>query len=282
MAKAGTTKSIIRKRRSPRSASILVWLRRFGLGLLALFAFLWLAGWFFLSHSDAKLAEWMRDKWLSASADAGFKVSDILVEGRVYTNPDILLGIINTQKGDPILGFNPAQAAKQIEQIKWVKSVRVERRLPGVIYIGLTEKKPLALYNDGKHVFLIDEKGEVLTDEHLERFKDLILVSGQGGAQKAGELLALLSAEPEIAHRVQSAAYIGERRWDVRLKNGTILKLPEERIGLALARLSKQDKTEGLLAHVLKQIDLRDPVRIIVQTKPGTVREYQDQSSPAP
>lgn len=251
-------------------------LKQGGLALGIVVAVLWGAAWFFLSGANTKLHDWAIGETLDTTAKAGFKIERILVEGRVNADKETLLALLNVREGDPIFSLEPQQAKELIERLSWIKSARVERRLPGTIYIGLIERDPLALLRKAdKSLVLIDEEGEELTNKNLKRFEDFLMVSGEGAPQSAKELIALLEAEPDLKTRTDSAMRIENRRWDLKLTSGAIVKLPEKDIGLALRTLAARQQSEGLLDKNLKMIDLRDSRRIVVQTALGKAMDLQ-------
>ncbi len=279
-----TAKHAVRKKRiSGRWAFALIWLRRFGLTLAVLTAVLWAGAWLWLSGSVTKTNEWASHKILAFTNDLGFSVQNIMVEGRKNTDAAVLLGLMNIEEGDPLFSFNPKAAKKLIERITWVENVRIERRLPGTIYVDLIERVPLALYHDGKKLVLLDQKGDTITDHNLKRFKNLVMLSGKGAAQNAAPFIGLLQAEPDILLRVESAGRMGNRRWDLKFKNGITAQLPEEDAGFALRRMVEAQEKGGLLDKNIKGIDMRAPDRIIIRTRPGAVQEYKvnyNKSSP--
>ncbi|GJL86092.1 MAG: hypothetical protein DHS20C02_18670 [Micavibrio sp.] len=279
MAKRKTKQKVsqrtLNKRRKGRIAKAQMWLRRFGITLGVVAFTVWAGAWFFLSDADSKTAHWTKQTMLEASAGMGFSVANILVEGRKYSDADVLLAIINVEKGDPLFSFNPDEAQELIEKVAWVKAAHVERRLPDTIYVGLEERQPLALWQKDKKLRLIDADGEVLTDRNLKKFKDLIIVVGVDAPARAPGLLNMLAAEPALGKRVESASWIGGRRWDMKLEGGINVSLPEDDIGFALRRLSVAQEEDGLLDKDIVSIDLRKEDRIIVRTRPGKVQEYK-------
>lgn len=228
-----------------------------------------------MSGASARFGDWTENKILAITADAGFQVKNILVEGRHYTDADAIRAIVNVNKDDPLFLFKPAPAQEMIEKLSWVETAQVERRLPDTVYIGLEERVPLALWQRNKRLSLIDSQGVVLTDQNLNRFKDFIIVVGDDVSDKAPSFIRLLQAEPELFRRVESAKLISSRRWDIKLKNGVTVKLPEEDLPLALTRLSAMHAEEKLLDKDIKVIDVREPTRITVRTKPGAALEYK-------
>lgn len=262
------------KRRKGFMALVFPWLRRFGIALASLTIFAWAGAWFFMSDADTKTSDWVWEKTLDGTVALGFTVDNILVEGRVHTDPDVLKAIINTQKGDPLFGFDPKAAQMQIERITWVDTAHVERRFPGTLYIGLRERKPLALWQNDKKLNLLDQHGAVINAGSLMPFKDLIIVTGEESATEAPALIFNLMAEPEVLKNTESVMWISKRRWDLKLKNGMIVKLPEDDLELALRRLALKQEQDKMMEKDLKIIDLRDQSRIVVQTKPGAVQDH--------
>lgn len=234
-----------------------------------------LTAWIGLSGAAVKAAAWSEREIFELAGDAGFSVSDILVEGRVHSDPDVLRAIINVRRGDPILSFDPRDARELIERISWVREAHVERRLPGTIYIGLIEREPVALWQNKGKLRLIDADGVTLSDSRLSSFGDLIILVGEKAPDHAAAFLSLLAAEPSVRKKVEAATWIGDRRWDMKLENGILVRLPENDAGLALHRLAEEQRRENLLEKDISVIDLREEGRMIVRTRPGAVHEYK-------
>jgi len=60
---------------------------------------------------------------------------------------------------------------------------------------------------------------------------------------------------------------VGERRWNLRLHNGTDVLLPEGAEGAAIKRLSELQQEAKLLDRPVAAIDLRLPDRLVVRTR---------------
>lgn len=271
--KKGARRAYVR-RPSRRMDFFLIWIKRFGLGFAVCVAVIWAGAWLWLSGAVDNAAAWTRQATLDTSVKAGFSVSNILVEGRVYTDADILMGILNTKRGDPLLAFDPEFAKNQIQRISWVHSVIVERRFPDTIYVGLVERTPIALWQKDQKLHLIDKSGVILTNYDLNRFAGLLMIAGDKAPMQAELLVNTLNAEPLLKEHIESAQWVGERRWNLKTKRGVLVKLPENDIGLALKRLSVAHADSALLEKTLEHIDLRNPDRIIIQTAPGMVQEF--------
>jgi cell division protein FtsQ len=271
--KRGTRRGTIR-RPATRLDVFFVWLRRFGVVSGLALVGVWFAAWLWLSGSFVKATDYSHKAFLEASAEAGFSVKNILVEGRVHIEADTLMALLDVEKETPIFAFDLAAAQKRIEALSWVKSLRLERRLPDTIYVGLQEREPLALWQNDNKLFLIDEDGVVLTDKGLKKFEDFILVLGKDAPENAKIMIRTLEAEPDVLAHIEAASWIGGRRWNLITYDGISIKLPEADIGLALRRLAGKQEISGILNKNLDHIDLRNPDRIIVQVAPGKVQDY--------
>ncbi len=216
--------------------------------------------------------------YYGATADAGLTVQNIMVEGRVNTDPARLLRTVGFRRGDALMAFDPDSVRRKLERDPWIRSARVERRLPDTIYVSLTERVPAALWQNQGRLSLIDEEGTVLTNSDLERFSDYLIVVGQDAPGRVADLTHLLQGEPSIRNQVEAATLAGGRRWDLRLKSGLTVRLPEDDPGLALSRLARAQDQEGIMDKDLTAIDLRDRDRIIVATRPGAAQSYKTSS----
>lgn len=183
--------------------------------------------------------------------------------------------VLGVKKDTSIFAYDLAEIQQRLVRLPWIKTATVERHLPDTIYIKLQERQPVALWQKDNKLALVDSEGVILADKNLSAFKDLIIITGEHAPQNAGELSGFLHAEPELKDRIEIARWIGNRRWDIRLKNGITVRLPEEDAGFAIKRLVEAQDKEKVMDRQVEAIDLRDPVRIVVQTAPGAVDKYE-------
>jgi len=195
------------------------------------------------------------------------RVTDIQIKGRANTPEPLLMAALGVNKGDPILAFSVSGARDRIESLSWVEHVAVERRLPGTIFVDVTERRPFAIWqNQGKFV-LIDRDGQIVTNESVASFVDLPLVVGPGAPAHAAELLDQLGNAQDIRARVAAMVRVGERRWNLQLKNGITIMLPEGHEDVALRKLHDLQASQALLDRPLVFVDLRLPDRLAVRPR---------------
>lgn len=220
-------------------------------------------GW---KHSSfARAAGFARGEILSTTSSAGFKINEVIVTGRMHIERGDILKHLAVHQGDPIFGMSVDDAQHSLAEISWVKHVSVTRQLPDKIFIDIAERKPAAIWQYQKKMSVIDDEGRTLTSDGLDEFQSLPLVVGEDAPEHTADLLKLLSAEPGVADQVASAVRVGGRRWDLRLKNGMSVKLPEKDAELALSRLAKEQGDHALFQKQITSIDLRLPDEMVIE-----------------
>jgi cell division protein FtsQ len=141
--------------------------------------------------------------------------------------------------------------------------------LPGTLHIAISERQPIAIWqNNGEHM-LIDNTGQVIPGT-IAGYETLPLVVGDGAGIRADELLAMLDSEPTLASRVKAAVRVGNRRWNLMLddaQDGLEVRLPEEATEAAWHRLAELERTQGLTARQVRMVDLRVADRMILKTE---------------
>jgi cell division protein FtsQ len=210
------------------------------------------------------------------------RVADIEFHGQSNTPEARLTEALGVARGDPILGFSVEAARKRLEALSWVEHVAVERRLPGTIYVDITERRPYAIWQNQGKFQLIDRGGEVVTNEDVAAFSDLPLVVGLGAPAHTADMLAALAAVPDIKSRVAALVRVGDRRWNLQLKNNITVMLPEGHEAAALARLEELQSGQQLLDRPLLFVDMRLPDRLAVRARPAPPPEAAAPVPPPP
>jgi len=275
MSKAGTRRTTIMNRRAGQHAQLKYWAKR--VGLVVILGGVVFGGIAYASASGYfdQIGGRITRSFHGQMADTGFKVKNVIVEGRQNANLQALKYIVDVEKGQSIFEPDIDDIKDKLEHVTWVKSAVVERHLPDTIAIRLQERVPMALWQHQGKLSVIDTDGEVLADGNLSRFKHLMILVGDDAPKRAKDLVSMITVEPDLKTRVESAKWIGGRRWDLFLKNGVSVKLPEDDLGQAVRRLASAQGEAKLMDRKIQSIDLRDPLRIVVQTEPGAVEEYQ-------
>jgi len=153
---------------------------------------------------------------------------------------------------------------KSLSEIVRVRHASVSRRLPDTLVVDIEERIPAALWQNQKKLSLIDREGVVLSSSNLTPYRALPLIVGASAGAGVAEMLILLEAEPALGGNLAAATRIGGRRWDLRLKNGITVRLPETDAELALRRLMAAQEQSSLFERNIASIDLRQPGKMVI------------------
>ncbi len=221
-------------------------------------------------QSGAVLRAYEAAKWqtIALTAKAGFRVGEILVVGRKETDREELLKAVRLARGAPILAFDIDAARQRVEALPWIRTASVERMLPDTLLLRVEERQPMALWQHKGKFALIDVNGEVILRRDLKRFADLVVVVGEGAREHAAELLKILRSEPDLSILVSAAVWVSDRRWNLRMKGGIDVRLPEQNPAAAWTRLAEYEKAHQVLGRDVQLLDLRIPDRLIVRKTP--------------
>ena len=246
-------------KRRPPPRLWLVRLRRTALLVLALLL-LGGSGYLFATSSFAAiLADAVRDRTSAATTQAGFVVKRVYSEGRVLADDAALAKALEPYYGRPILMVELNELKARVEQIPWIRTASVGRRLPDTLWIRLDEHRPVARWLDGSRQLLVSDAQEVFQVNNAGRYKELPLLFGKGAPDRARELLQLVAAEPDLASHVTGARLVGGRRWDIYLDGRIEVRLPAKRPEVAWRRLAAEQRATAVVTRAVTAIDLRNP-----------------------
>lgn len=213
---------------------------------------------------DARIAR-VSASVLAMSANAGLRVGDVVLSGRKKANAAEILAALDVERGSPILAMDMEVARERLESIGWIRSAEIARRLPDVVFVRVVEREPLALWQHDGSIVLVDRFGETIQRTDLDAFAHLPLIVGDGAPDHAAQLIDLLRTYPVVSDAIEAAVRVSERRWNLRLRNGIDVRLPEQNISAALTRLDDFQREHALLDRDVVAVDLRVPDRLIVR-----------------
>ncbi len=226
-------------------------------------AWLWQSGWI------GRTADAAWNATMAKSVQLGLSVQDVRLEGRHYSSREEIAAAVGVTRGAAILDFDLGAMQRRLAALPWVQSAAVERRLPTMLRITIRERRPMALWQRNGHFVLVDDRGEKITDRNLGAFRNLVVLIGDSAPRHAPTLFAMLASEPDLAKQVSAATRVGDRRWNLTLKGGIQVQLPEQEPYRAWRRLALLDERHRILERDIRMIDMRLPDRLIV--KPGAL-----------
>jgi cell division protein FtsQ len=250
-------------------------------GGLVLSLNLLVAGWWFwyAGHFD-RVAENIRRGIDVMTADAGFTLETVYLEGRHRTPLEKINMAIGVKRGDSILSISVEEMRQRLELLEHVKEAAVERSLPDTLYVRIVEREPVAIWQHDGVLMLVDDEGQVMEGENIASYHYLPLVVGEEAPEEVSGLLKLLALEPDLAPRIKAVVRVGARRWNVKFDKGVEVKLPEEAPVDAWKALARMQREQRVLDRDIRAIDMRVKDRIFIKVSPDLLKPEQ-QTLPA-
>jgi len=217
------------------------------------------------------------------SRTIGLRVDRVVIDGRKRVPESDVATALGIDLGEATLGIDLASAQARIAALQGVKSVTIERHLPGEIHVQIVERQPIAIWqNDGRYQ-LVDADG-LAAGDNIDDYPGLPLVVGPGAPGHAAELLAMIAAEKDLAGRVKASQWISGQRWNIEMSGpeGDIeVRLPEEDPATAWHDLAKIEAENKLLERRITMIDMRLPDRLVLRVPSGVEQTEKTIPNPA-
>jgi cell division protein FtsQ len=235
-----------------------------GLLLFTAVATLFLSGYVGRSIADTEKAV------STLSADAGFGISEVHLAGNVRTPPETITAVLGFEPGQSIFSADLITARAKLLRLPWIADAQVMRRYPDAITVSVVEKLPFALWRDGSgRVWITERDGGLITDVGVEQFIKLPHLVGGNAPQTASDIVDAVANYRAIAARMSAFERVSNRRWNLVLDDGVVVKLPEKDWPRQLPVLEHLIIDKGVLERDIVEIDLRSKNAIFFILKSG-------------
>jgi cell division protein FtsQ len=216
----------------------------------------------------------------SAANALGFNITAVALAGNKHMTREEILATAGVTGHSSLLFLDVADARARLKTNPWIADATVQKLYPDRLQISVTERAAFALWQKDGRIGVIADDGTVLEPYISRRFLDLTLFVGAGAATRAKDFQALIDRYPDIRDNLRAAVLVAERRWNLRLKNGIDVRLPETDVEGALDRLVALDRDKKLLSRDITAIDLRLADRVTVRLSDDAA-QARDEASKA-
>ena len=212
-----------------------------------------------------------------AGANAmGMRIATVSLSGQRQVSREEIFAAAGVTDHSSLLFLDVADARAKLEAIPWIAEATVRKLYPDRLQITVTEREPFALWQQQGKVKVIAADGTVLSEKVEPRLSSLSFVVGNGAAARARDFLAVLDKYPSIRDSVRASIYVAERRWNLKLKNGVDVRLPETNLEGALATLARLDREKNLLSRDITAVDLRLADRLTVRLSDAVAQAREE------
>jgi cell division protein FtsQ len=207
--------------------------------------------------NSSRIYGYLKLSFIELTADMGFRLNNIVIEGRQNFDVQQFLSNFSADNNTPIFMIDISNIKKTLDKEDWIKDSIVVRLLPNTIHIKIYEREPIAIWQYNKQLFLIDADGYAIRSD-VQKFSHLLHFVGEGANIYAASFIKSFVDKPKLFNDIASIIRCGNRRWDLILKNGITVKLPEKDFESALDYLNKKYVEGKLFEQNIKTIDMRD------------------------
>src|ERR1700744_3507406 len=159
---------------------------------------------------------------------AAFRIATVAINGRKQLTQDEVLAIGGVNGRSSLLFLDADQVRDKLKANPWIGDATGLKLYPKRLQIDIVERTAFALWQQDGHLAVIADDGAVLEPYVTRRFTSLPLVVGKGAETRARDFLALLDRYPQVRAVTKAAIFVGERRWNLRLKDGLSIRIPEQ------------------------------------------------------
>lgn len=238
-----------------------------GIGAVATLAAMLFAGIYGAAqggHLDGALTQF-RDARDAAANMAGFRIAQIALSGNKEITREEILATAGVTGTTSLLFLDADTVRERLKENPWIADATILKLYPDRLSIAITERRAFALWQKNGFVSVIAADGTVVQPFVDARYAHLPLVVGEGAQTQARDFLGIADGFPLITDQVYAYILVAQRRWNLRLKNGIDIRLPELHVAQAFDRLIDLDRDKNLLTRDLLAIDLRLTDRVTVR-----------------
>src|SRR5580698_3496732 len=215
------------------------------------------------------LITWFKDARDTVANSVGLRIAAISLTGSKEVSREEILTTAGVTGRASLLFLDADAARTRLMANPWIGDAAVLKLYPDRLQITVTERQAFAIWQKDGRVSVIAPDGTVLEPYIEDRYLDLPLVVGPGAEIQANDFFAILGRFAAIRTQLRASVLVAERRWDLWLKNGLEIRLPETKVEQALELLTKLDHDKQLLSRDIVAVDLRLPDRVSVRLSDG-------------
>jgi len=218
----------------------------------------------------------VKDTGDAAANTFGLRVATVSLSGQRQVSRESIFAAAGVTDHSSLLFLDVADARAKLEAIPWIAEATVRKLYPDRLLITVVEREAFALWQVQGKVSVIAADGTVLSAQVEPRLVTLPFVVGNGAAAKARSFLAILDKFPAIRDSVRASIYVAERRWNLRLKHGIDVRLPETDVEGALGVLARLDREKNLLSRDIVAVDLRNADRLAIRLSDAAAQAREE------
>jgi len=152
------------------------------------------------------------------------KIQNIKISGLDQKDNQIILNKLKYLKLENIFYIKKHEIEKLLNSNSLIESYKVIKEYPSTINIDIKKTSFLAKVNNNGKIFLIGSNGKLTLEEKSNN--DLPFIFGKPNIEDFLELKKILEKSQFSYNQIESFYFYPSKRWDFKLKENILLKLP--------------------------------------------------------
>ena len=178
-----------------------------------------------------------------AAANAmGFRIAAISLTGPKEVSREEVLTVAGVTGRASLLFLDADAARTRLLANPWIADAAVLKLYPDRLQITITERRAFALWQKDRRVGVIAADGTVLEPSSRTAMSACRSWSDAAPSDGPRTFSPSSTATPTFDRSVRASIMVADRRWNLRLKNGIDVRLPETNVEQALDRLVALDR----------------------------------------
>ena len=172
-----------------------------------------------------------------------FKIQEIKIENSNIFEEQELIKVFSFLYDKNLIFIHSYELKKKIDQKSFIKKLEIKKIYPDKIVIKVFEKEPIAIFIDkNKKKFYLGKKFDLIRYRKISKYNNLPVVKGEHRSFKI--LYNNLIKINFPTEQISSYRHYKINRWDIKMRNKKILKLPKKDYTESLINfMSIKDKT---------------------------------------
>lgn len=181
---------------------------------------------------------------------------NLIVLGNNYIDKKSLIYELKTKLDEDRNSNNLDLISNVLNKKNLIKKFIITKTSNNLITIKIEEKNIIGLLNIENNNYLIDEFNNIIETKITPNLFHLPVFIGKNSNKNASVILNLIK-ESDINLNYLSFSFVDQRRWNINLKNGVKILLPETKVLDTLKLLNKVTSKYNILNGNFIEIDMR-------------------------
>ena len=185
------------------------------------------------------------------------KINNINIVGLDIKDKLILLKKIEKFNLNNIFSIRKFDLANEVESNSLVENYSIFKRYPSSLDININKTKFLAKINKNGQIFYIGSNGKFIKNDSLNN--QLPFIFGNPEVIEFFNIKEIIDKSKISYTKIKNLYFFPSKRWDLELRDNTIIKLPNDNISFALNLATEfLDDNKLIDARIKNQIILDD------------------------